>query len=62
MDAALEKTVNDVFTQEIARELIIEAGGEGTDAEVEEMLRVSSNPWDAGILYAMTRFKRENLK
>jgi hypothetical protein len=47
------KIANDIFNREIARELIIEAGGEGTDSEVDEILSVSSNPWDAGILFAM---------
>lgn len=45
-------TTDEILKFEIARELIIKAGGEGNDEQVQEILDAcKGHPWDCGVLY-----------
>lgn len=47
-------TTDDIIKFEIARELIIEAGGEGKDEQVQHILDLcKGHPWDCGVLYTI---------
>lgn len=53
-----EEELFDIFNKEIARELIIEAGGCGSDEELEEIWsKCGNNPYDAGILFSLLKLK-----
>jgi hypothetical protein len=48
---------DEVLNIEIARELLLEINPEISEAEIKGMLVISSNPWDAPILYKMLQAK-----
>jgi len=51
------ESIEDVFKFEIARELIIESGGSGSDEQTSHLLAAAKgNPYDCGILYAMLTY------
>jgi hypothetical protein len=45
------------INREIARELLLEINIEADDALIDGIMDISSNPWDAPILYTMMQFK-----
>ena len=51
-----DELVEDIFYQEVVRELLAEIGAPTDDAFVKEMWeRCKPNPWDAPLIYQITK-------
>jgi len=56
---SIEDDTYEAFCFEIAKELLLAVNPETDDALVEEMLKLSDNPWDAPILYQLQKLSKE---
>lgn len=58
----MENDIRDILSFEIARELIIESGGSGSDDQTKFLFDMAKgNPYDCGILFAMLSYANREI-